>query len=27
LPDLPSIENGTVYQQVGASWRFWVQET
>ena len=26
LPDLPSIEAGTVYQQVGATWRITVQE-
>lgn len=27
LPDLVEMEGGTVYQQVGANWRFWVQET
>ena len=27
LPDSSMVEAGTVYQQVGASWRFWVQET
>lgn len=26
LPDLPSVEGGTVYQQVGATWRITVQE-
>ena len=27
LPDMATVEGGTVYQQVGAQWRFWVQET
>ena len=27
LPAMSEVEAGTVYQQVGASWRFWVQET
>jgi len=27
LPDLPTVEAGTTYQQVGGQWRFWVQET
>lgn len=27
LPAMSEVEAGTVYQQVGAQWRFWVQET
>lgn len=27
LPTVAQVEAGTVFQQVGASWRFWVQET
>ena len=27
LPTMAQVEAGTVFQQVGASWRFWVQET
>jgi len=26
IPDLPAIEGGTIYQQVGGQWRMWVRE-
>ena len=26
IPDLPAIEGGTIYQQVGGQWRMWVLE-